>query len=215
MLAICRTQAAYMGGPDTLSAQSHGRCDQGEMASYRSIHVTGPEWADVLCTGSPGEACAASPDRARLLSDQTIISIRALQDAWIVFLRQWAWQWFYTFTFRESVHPESADKRFRLLISMVNRELYGLRWHKKGFGVQWVRALEFQKRGVIHYHALVAGVEDKPRHDNDLLSQRLPSLLQGLNSHVRNQTFVEKVRFPLHPYVPLSPTSRGSFPPSP
>jgi hypothetical protein len=82
----------------------------------------------------------------------------ALRDAWVVFLRRWTWQWFCTFTFREIVHPESADKRFRLLISKLNRQIHGPRWHKKGLGVGWVRALEYQRRGVIHYHALVAGV---------------------------------------------------------
>jgi hypothetical protein len=107
-------------------------------------------------------------DRTMFLSYQdssptATVPIHALQDAWVVFLRQWVWQWFCTFTFRDIVHPESADKRFHLFISMVNRELYGPRWHKKGLGVQWVRALEFQKRGVIHYHALVAGVQDLRR----------------------------------------------------
>jgi len=80
-----------------------------------------------------------------------------------VFLRQWTWQWFCTFTFREIIHPEAAGKRFRLFISMVNQELYGPRWHKKGQGVKWVRALEQQRRGVIHHHALIAGVDDLRR----------------------------------------------------
>jgi hypothetical protein len=93
----------------------------------------------------------------------TIRDASVLRDAWIVFLGRWTWQWFCTFTFREIVHPESADKRFRLFVSMVNRELYGTRWHKKGLGVQWVWALEYQRRGVIHYHALVAGVQDLRR----------------------------------------------------
>jgi hypothetical protein len=99
-------------------------------------------------------------DRAMdLLSHAGKSDASALQEAWIVFLRQWAWQWFCTFTFREIVHPEAADKRFRLFVSMVNREHYGPRWYKKGLGIQWVRALEYQRRGVIHYHALAAGVE--------------------------------------------------------
>ena len=41
--------------------------------------------------------------------------------------------------------------------------LYGHRWHKKGEGIRWVRALEYQKRDVIHYHALMAGVQDLRR----------------------------------------------------
>jgi hypothetical protein len=41
--------------------------------------------------------------------------------------------------------------------------LYGHRWHKKGEGIRWGRALEYQKRDVIHYHALLAGVKDLRR----------------------------------------------------
>jgi|ERR671923_2921437 hypothetical protein len=88
---------------------------------------------------------------------------QALRDAWIGFLGQWQWEWFCTFTFRDIVHPEAADKRFRLLCSQINREIYGVRWAKKHAGVPWVRALEYQRRGVIHYHALFAGVQDLRR----------------------------------------------------
>jgi hypothetical protein len=86
-----------------------------------------------------------------------------LRDAWIALLGRWEWEWFCTFTFRDLVHPEAADKRFRVLISQANRVLYGHRWHKKGQGMRWVRALEYQKRDVIHYHALMAGVKDLRR----------------------------------------------------
>jgi hypothetical protein len=86
-----------------------------------------------------------------------------LRDGWIRLLERWEWEWFCTFTFRDLVHPEAADKRFRVLISQANRVLYGHRWHKKGEGICWVRALEYQKRDVIHYHALLAGVQDLRR----------------------------------------------------
>jgi hypothetical protein len=46
------------------------------------------------------------------------------------------------------VHPEAADKRFRVLLSQANRMLYGHRWHKTGEGLRWVRALEYQQRDV-------------------------------------------------------------------
>jgi len=48
-----------------------------------------------------------------------------LRDAWIALLGRWEWEWFCTFTFRDLVHPEAADKRFRVLISQANRVLYG------------------------------------------------------------------------------------------
>ena len=93
----------------------------------------------------------------------TPLDRQALRDAWIALLGRWEWEWFCTFTFRDLVHPEAADKRFRVLISQANRVLYGHRWHKKGEGIRWVRALEYQKRDVIHYHALFAGVQDLRR----------------------------------------------------
>ena len=90
-----------------------------------------------------------------------------LQEAWIGYLGQWEWDWFATLTFRGEVHPEAADKRFRVWVSKINRELFGPRWSKKGLGIRWVRALELQRRGVIHYHALLGalGLESLRRFD--------------------------------------------------
>jgi len=88
------------------------------------------------------------------------ISNKAIRDAWCEFLGRWQWQWFCTLTFREIVHPEAADKSFRYFTSKLNRQLYGPRWYKKAHGgIPWVRALEYQRRGVIHFHALFADIE--------------------------------------------------------
>lgn len=38
----------------------------------------------------------------------------------------------------------------------MNRELYGRRYVDRRQGIYWVRACEWQARGVIHYHALMA-----------------------------------------------------------
>jgi len=85
---------------------------------------------------------------------------REIRDAWCEFLGRWDWQWFCTLTFRDIVHPEAADKSFRYFTSKINRQLYGPRWFKKAHGgIPWVRALEYQRRGVIHFHALFADVE--------------------------------------------------------
>jgi len=85
---------------------------------------------------------------------------RTLRDAWCKFLGQWQWEWFCTLTFRDIVHPEAADKAFRYFTSKLNRQMYGPRWYKKAHGgIPWVRALEYQRRDVIHFHALFADVE--------------------------------------------------------
>src|SRR5262245_57443461 len=87
----------------------------------------------------------------------------ALRDAWIALLGRWEWKWFCTFTFRDMVRPEAAAKRFRVRISQANGVLFGHHWHKHGTGLRWVRAREYQKRDVIHYHALMAGGQDLRR----------------------------------------------------
>ena len=78
-----------------------------------------------------------------------------LTTAWCNFLGRWLWDLFGNHTFRDDVHPESAAKRFRLFISILNRKLYGPRWHKHGKGIRWVAAMERQRRGVVHFHSLL------------------------------------------------------------
>jgi len=81
----------------------------------------------------------------------------ALQEAWIPFLDRWHWTQFTTHTFREQVHPERAERVWRIWICKMNRVLYGHRWEKRGLGVYWCRATEWQRRGVTHFHALLGG----------------------------------------------------------
>jgi hypothetical protein len=84
-----------------------------------------------------------------------------LASAWALFLSRFTWQWFCTFTFREAPHPEAADKVFRVFTNELNRSIDGKRWASKpDAGVYWVRALEWQKREVLHYHALMSHVCD-------------------------------------------------------
>ena len=79
-----------------------------------------------------------------------------LVSAWSTYVESLGtWDWFATLTFRSEVHPESADKRYRVWCSKINRELFGNRWWKRGRGVRWIRALELQRRGVIHFHVLL------------------------------------------------------------
>lgn len=83
--------------------------------------------------------------------------LKQLAQDWAGFLGRWKWSWFATLTFRGDPHPEAADKVFRVWVSKLNRKLYGSRWAKHGRGVRWARAEELQRRGVIHYHALLSG----------------------------------------------------------
>jgi len=100
---------------------------------------------------------------ASACSDQAAASRPDLVQTWVDFLEPWDWEWFCTFTFRGDVHPEGAEKRFRFLLAKLNRRLFGPRWWVNGASVQWVRALEYQQRGVIHFHALMRLVGDENR----------------------------------------------------
>lgn len=84
-----------------------------------------------------------------------------LRDAWADFLSPVPFQWFVTLTFETNVHPEAAIKRWRRFTNEINRSLYGRRWMKKDHGgIYWIVALERQKRGVVHFHALMGDIHD-------------------------------------------------------
>jgi hypothetical protein len=91
----------------------------------------------------------------------TVIHTEALAQAWRRFLAPFPMQWFCTLTFTEDVHPERAAKLFRLFVRRLNRQLYGAHFERRGLeGIFWVLAWEYQKRGVLHFHALLGDVED-------------------------------------------------------
>ena len=84
-----------------------------------------------------------------------------LAESWAEFLARFEWQWYCTLTFREEVHPEQADKIFKRWIRQINQKVYSRSYYKHpGRGIKWVRAQEDQKRGVLHYHALLADDKD-------------------------------------------------------
>lgn len=89
---------------------------------------------------------------------EKVVNCQVLKEAWVEFLSRYTWDWFCSFTFRgEILHPEKAGKTFSVLISKINRALYGRRYYQHKKSIRWVRAIEMQKRGVLHYHALLAG----------------------------------------------------------
>ena len=87
-----------------------------------------------------------------------------VRDGWAELIGRYPWEWFVTLTFTDDIHPEAAMKSMRVWLSKLNREVFGHRWHKKPpYGVYWVAAIEYQKRGVIHLHLLINGVGETRR----------------------------------------------------
>lgn len=110
--------------------------------------------------GSPQSTLDLS--RVRSLGPAAVASVAGLSFSrrvvigWEGLLDRYAWDWFGTFTFADEVHPEAADKLFRVWASKLNRELAGSYWPKRPQDTaRWARGLEWQKRGVLHYHALL------------------------------------------------------------
>jgi len=83
---------------------------------------------------------------------------QTLVDGWTAFVSRFEpFELYCTLTFIEDIHPEQADRRYKRFIRKINESLYGRRYREKGKGIYWVRALELQKRQVIHFHALLGG----------------------------------------------------------
>jgi len=81
-----------------------------------------------------------------------------LQDSWIEFVSRFEpWELYCTLTFIEDTHPEQAERRFKRFIRSINESLYGRRYRERGKSIYWVKALEYQRRGVIHFHCLLGG----------------------------------------------------------
>jgi len=83
-----------------------------------------------------------------------------LHQAWINFIKTYEpFQWYVTLTFKEPRHPEACNKAFYRWIRHINQCLYGRRYREKQKGVTWIKAIEYQKREVIHFHCLVGSPE--------------------------------------------------------
>lgn len=122
------------------------------VADRQSVPVpSGPGPADRLNHGLPGPHV-----KAHSRANAPVGEKQRLREAWAKFLGSIWFQWFATLTFENNVHPEAALKRYQRFTNDLNRELYGRRWMKQPLGgIYWVVAVERQKRGVVHLHALM------------------------------------------------------------
>lgn len=83
-------------------------------------------------------------------------SVGRIVEGWERFIDRYQWDWFATFTFREEIHPEAADKRFRVWMKSLQQAVAGNNYRLNPRDqVRWVRGLEWQKRGALHFHALM------------------------------------------------------------
>jgi hypothetical protein len=108
----------------------------------------------------------------------------SLADTWGTFLEPYDWDWFCTLTFKDCTHPESAGKVYDNWIHALNRDAYGQGyWKDKTKGVFYARGTEWQRRGVIHYHALIGGIPD---------FVRISKYVNWWKAHVAPQVTIDK-----------------------
>lgn len=81
----------------------------------------------------------------------------ATRAAWIEFIKRYQYEWYLTLTFKFEVSPEHAVRQFNHFIRKINEQVYGRRYREKKQGVHFVRVIENQQRGVIHFHSLIGG----------------------------------------------------------
>lgn len=84
-----------------------------------------------------------------------------LKRTWGDYLNVLPWDLFVTVTSEDPIHPESLDKLSNQIIHKLNREVYGQNYYKApNVGVLVAKAVEMQKRYILHSHMLIAGVPE-------------------------------------------------------
>ena len=86
-----------------------------------------------------------------------------ISQEWAEYLSNPAFDWslYGHFSFRGYPHIESACKAWDTFIHELNRKIFGwYYWKDKSKGVPWARGTEYQKRGAVHFHAIIGGVPD-------------------------------------------------------
>lgn len=67
-------------------------------------------------------------------------------------------EWDRTSSYVKELQENHSERQYRRWIRNLNERIYGRRYKEKKLGVSHVYAIEFQKRGVAHVHALIKGV---------------------------------------------------------
>ena len=81
-----------------------------------------------------------------------------LREQWETYVRNFSnWKLFATFTFRDFQTRDQAEHLFRLMVQILNHDLYGNHYMRiQGHSYfSYVVGYEYQKRGALHLHALI------------------------------------------------------------
>jgi hypothetical protein len=98
-------------------------------------------------------------------SDAKYSSNYVIPQAWAEYIEGLSdWSVYGHFTFRDTPHPERCLKTWDLYVHKINRSMYGQRYYKHPLdkGISWARGTELQKRGIVHFHALLGHMACDP-----------------------------------------------------
>jgi len=100
------------------------------------------------------------------INDNSIIL--TLNEGWVQMADKFEpWHWYLSLTFQYFVNTEYALRQFKRFIRLINEKVHGKRfrgngkWDSRCKGVPWLNAIEWQRRGVLHFHALLGGESNK------------------------------------------------------
>lgn len=79
------------------------------------------------------------------------------RDKWLSLIQEQEWELFVSLTFQHDVmSPVLARQRFDKWMGSLNCDLFGWRYRRKGKGIRYALGIEYQKRGVVHFHVLMS-----------------------------------------------------------
>jgi len=77
------------------------------------------------------------------------------KEAWLEVISRYEYDLFVTLTFQEDTKQWLAEKRFEKWVASLNKELFGRRYKQRNRGIRGVVVYGNQKRGTLHFHALL------------------------------------------------------------
>lgn len=98
------------------------------------------------------------PKKERVKSASYVSSKRQAQrEEWRALIQEHKWELFVSLTFQHDVmSPVLARQRFDKWMGSLNCDLFGWRYRRKGKGIRYALGIEYQKRGVVHFHVLMS-----------------------------------------------------------
>lgn len=90
------------------------------------------------------------------IDNDTSLPLSNQRQAWLELIGRYDWQLFITLTFKDEIEPWKARKRVEKWIGSINSYLFGWRYSRKGRGVAYALGIEYQRRGIVHFHVLMS-----------------------------------------------------------